>query len=547
MTTKTQKLTQIQNYITENQYTNATALAIHLKLTAETRVLFEQDDNMNNEKFDAYENLLLADALDDFDCYNRFLDYRQPLRRNLYLDRRKYLKVMADEITKMYNGDDDATEVLRIKLRTRSAKSEFFNRVAMWVQGKRPSGETLYCVGGGRLRDNMYEKRVAFIDEYWHRHVQVFPDMQVHRTSKDLASVWFEKREYAGISTVTVGGSIEGHVQCTNLLVLDDLVASSEINSTKRLQDIYSEDILNAIMRRYISGPIILIGTPIATLTGVPDPLDAFYENRKGAGYKCKEFVVPSLNENDESNYAYRDFSVNPPKWRFTTEEFLKEKKAAYNDTNPLAIPTFETIYQMQPMFAGDKRFSHLREFEEVPKGRYREINMLDPADSGDDHAAFIHARIYDDEPENIYLYDIFYDDRNMDKEENGGYLHDLMRFFIKNDIHNIEYEANMGGTLLGEMLSDIAREMDWRFSYDYFKQTKNKNQRIHDFSPKTLDVVMIRKEPSTEMYKEAIDEIKNWTERTNKNDATDCMTLVVEKYDEAPKHVNRVMVTGVF
>lgn len=538
-------ISHIQDLIDERRYHDASALAIHLKLTYEARELFSKDSFMNVEKFDAFENLLLADADKDFDVYNRFLDYRQPLRRNLYLDRRKYLKQIADEITKMYNGDPDAAEVLRIKLRTRSAKSEFFNRAANWVQGKRPSGETLYCVGGGNLRDNMFEKRVAFIDEYWHRHTQVFPEMQVHKTSKEYASVWFEDREYAGISTVTVGGSIEGWVQATNMLILDDLVASSEINSAKRLEDIYSNDILNAIMRRYISGAIIIIGTPIPTLTGVKDPSDAFYENRKQAGFKCKQFSVPSLDENEKSNYAYRDFSVDPPVWRFTTDEFRREKKAAYLEGG-LAKSTFNTVYQMMPMEFGAKRFDNIKFYENEPSGKYREITILDPADAGSDFASCVHGRIYNDTPDLIHAHDVFYDNRAMDREVNGGYLDDLVKFFIKNDIHLFKYEANMGGTLLGETLVDIAKEMGWHLEYETFKQTKNKTQRILDHAMKLIEVMRFKKQPDSDMYLDAMVELSNWTEKAKHDDFTDCVTLLVENFIEEPKKVNKVSFFGV-
>lgn len=537
----------IQNLIEERHYHDASALAIHLKLTHETRDLFSQDDFMNTEKFDAFENLLLADAANDFDCYNRYLDYRQPLRRNLYLDRRKYLKEMADEITKMYNGSHDAVEVLRVKLRTRSAKSEFYNRVAFWVQAKRPSGETLYCVGGGNLRDNMYEKRLAFIDEYWERHTQVFPDMQVVKTSKEYASVWFSQREYADISTVTVGGSIEGWVQCSNMLILDDLVASSEINSAKRLEDIYTNDILNAIMRRYISGPIIIIGTPIPTQTGIPDPSDAFYENRKKAGYKCKEIVVPYINGDEESNYSYRDFSVNPPEWRFTTEEAIRERSAAYNDENPLAKATFDTVYQMKGMELGAKRFDNIIMTDDFPSGKYKEVNVLDPADAGSDKAAFIHGRVYDSEPHLLYAYDIFYDARPMDRAVNGGYLEDLVEFMMKNNIHLFTYESNMGGTLLGETLKEIANDLGWRLDYEEFKQTKNKEQRILDNAMGTLDVLRVRKTPPTEMYESAILELKTWTNKSKHDDFTDCVTKAVELFiNPSTKKQNKFTFTRV-
>ena len=484
---------------------------------------------MSTDKFDAYENLLLADADKDFDVYNRFLDYRQPLRRNLYIDRRKYLKEMSDEITKMFNGDPTGVEVLRVKLRTRSAKSEVFNRLAFWVQGKQPHGETLYAVGGGTLRDNMYAKRIAFIDEYWHRHIQVFPDASVFKTSKEATSVWFSDREYADITTVTVGGNIEGSVQATNLMIMDDLVASTEVNSAKRLKDIYELDILNALARRHISGPIVIIGTPIPTQTGVKDPSDAYYENRQNAGYRCKEIAVPYLDENDESNYAYRDFNSNPPKWVFTTEEALRDRNAAYKDDNPIAKATFDTVFQMKGMELGTRRFASVKETDVIPTGKYKEVNVLDPADAGDDYAAFIHGRVYNSEPETLYAYDIFYDARPMDRAINGGYLEDLVMFMMKNNIHLFTYESNMGGTLLGETLKEIAGDLGWRLDYEEFKQTKNKEQRILDNAMGVHDVVKLRETPPTEMYENAVQELKSWTNKSKHDDFTDCLTKAVE------------------
>ena len=527
-------MTDIEKLINQRNYKDAAALSIYRGTTYETRALFAEDEYANVEKKDAFENLLLADAHHDFDCYCRFLDFRQKLSRNFYLDRRKYLKPIADAFTDMYFPKEDAEtlDVIRIKLRTRSGKSEFFNRAAFWVQGNNPEGETLYCVGGGRLSDNIYEKRVAFIDEYWDRHQQVFPEASVEKKSKELASVWLRKSEYADISTVTIGGSMEGHVQCTNMLVLDDLVSSTEINSVKRLEEIYSSDILNAVMRRYISGKIVLIGTPIPTLTGVTDPSDAFYNNRKLAGYNCAEFAIPSLNDDMVSNYSYRDWSGTKGKsvLRFTTEEFLRERRTAYNSGNDLEVATFETIFQMKPMEQGARRFAHLKRYEEK-HGLYKEINILDTADKGSDAAVCIHARIYNDEPHLVYVHDIFHDTRPMDIAENGGFLDDYVQFLIRNDIHLLKYEENMGGTLLGEKLSDMCKEIGYTFNYETYRQTKNKVQRILDMAMEVINVVRIKDVPPTKSYDTAVKEVISWSEKSKHDDTADCLTKVVEEF----------------
>lgn len=537
----------IRKLVKEKKYADASALAIFGEKTEQARTIFSQDKSKNNEKkrkekFDAFENLLLADAKTDFDCYNRYLDYRQPLARNLYIDRRKYMKEIADAVTNMYfpKKGEESYDVLRIKLRTRSAKSELLgNRISFWVQGNFPMGETLHCVGGGALRDSMHAKRLAFIDEYWNRHMDVFNDAKVIKDSKLLSSVWLSKKEYADISTVTIGGSIEGHVQCTNLLVLDDLVGSNEVNSARRLKEIYETDIISAVMRRYISGKMILIGTPFASSTGVPDPLDAFFEDRKRAGYKCKEFSIPSLDENGESNYAYRDFTQGEPIWRFTTEEFQAEKRAAYESENSHRIATFETVYQMKPMDLGEKVFSGIQFYDEEPDAKYREINVFDPADSGEDSAVMFHCRIYDGYPKEIYVVDIFKDRRRMATGKLGGYIDKLIKFFIDNQIHELDYEANTGGTLLGETLTEKAKEENWNLICNSFKTSKNKKQKIFENQGLILEYMRFKRKSPSKQYESAVEELMKWSESAPHDDVADCASMAIIKANITPRKQN--------
>lgn len=533
-------MNRIMKLMSQKRYQDAGALACYLGKTEETREALSRG-NPTEEKLLAYENLLLFDAPNDFDCYCRYLDFRQPNPRNFYLDRRKYLKPLNDIATKMFI--DDKYDVARVKMRTRSGKSADIIRLALWVQGNNPLGETLYCVGGGNLKTNIFEKLVEFIDEYWDRHCDIFPDSPKRediRMSKEFTSIWLRKSEYADISVVTVGGSIEGFVQCTNLLIMDDLVSSNEINSAARLTSIYQSDILNAIMRRYVSGKMVLIGTPVPTLTNVTDPLDAFYENRQKAEYNCIQYVLPTINDRYESNYAYRQWKNNKDsKWVFTTEEMLKERHAAYNGKNAIEKAIFDTIYQMKPMAQGERRFSGMKEFEHLPDGRYREITVLDPADTGEDSAVCWYCRVYDKEPETIYAVDVFMDKRPMDRASNGGFLDDLVDFLIANGVHFILYESNMGGTLLGEMIKDICKARGWMFRFETYKQMKNKVQRIWNNATFTINKVRLRKHCNHRSYEIAKEEILAWSEKANHDDSIDCMTKVVEVSEQSkPKRI---------
>lgn len=526
-------LINIQNFVNENKFTEAAALAIHLGKSAQTRTLFAKSKVDNAEKYEAFEMLLLADAKEDFDIYCRYVDYRQPLARNFYLDRRKYSKEIADAVTNMYFPKVGMVSygILRIKLPTRTGKSELFNRAAFWVQGNFPNGETLYCVGGGKLKDSIHTKREAFIDEYWDRHCDVFPNAKVEKISKGDTSVWFNKKEYADIATVTVGGSIEGFVQCSNLLVLDDLVASSEINSPNRLEEIYSSDILNAITRRIAGSPkVILIGTPITTQTGIEDPLDRYFAYRQRGDIKGKEFIIPALNENNESQISYRKFEDNETfEWQETTEKILSEQKAAYSGGNEIEIATYNTTRLMMPVDIGERRFANIKTYTEIPNSRYKDINVLDPADGGEDNAVLVHCRIYDSEPKRIYVHDIFMSKKNLDRHYNNGFLDEMVGFMMHNDIHHIHYESNLGGTMLGDTVSKICKERQWNFTFKDFKQTKNKVKRIQDNAMGVLEEVYVQDAPQSKNYIDALKELRSWTDKARHDDFTDAITKVIE------------------
>ena len=122
-----------------------------------------------------------------------------------------------------------------------------------------------------------------------------------------------------------------------------------------------------------------------------------------------------------------------------------------------------------------------------MPDDKYREINILDPADKGADGAVMMNCRVYDSEPNNVYVLEIFHDRRPMDVETNGGYLNDLTRFMIHNEIQYFEYEENLGGTLLGNKLVDLCAEQGHSVSFNTYRQVKNKKERILDMALKNI------------------------------------------------------------
>ena len=87
----------------------------------------------------------------------------------------------------------------------------------------------------------------------------------------------------------------------------------------------------------------------------------------------------------------------------------MRERRAAYETKEPLEIATFETIYQMKPMERGGTIVFILT--KDSPIYQVEDSNTstgLTPPIQVRTHAVMMYGRIYDSEPENIYIIDIF-------------------------------------------------------------------------------------------------------------------------------------------
>ena len=468
----------------------------------------------------AYEMLLLANAQTDFDCYCRYIDFDKKPIRNFYATRRQYLKpfVSALQELEQYKNPTDL-RIVRMKAPTGIGKSALVSRLMFWTEGRRPYGEILYGVGGGSLANAIYDKNIEFMGEYWQRHNNVFPDMRIVKTSIEERGIWFRESEYPQIAVVSAGGNYEGRTQGSNGGILDDIVSIEEAGSAQRMDDLYVKNIDRFFVHRRLYRWILCIGTPVAE----NEPLDRLFKDKLKAGWKGKEVKVPMLNENNESNFAFKRYETNKDyTWQNTTEEWMRYLESIKD--NPEKYANFMTRVQCEPTVVGGYRFQTVKTYENLPTGRYTEYVNYDPADKGTDAAVVWEARVYESEPDKIYFISAFFDTRPMEK-----YIDELCLWLQARNINEFEFEDNMGGTLLAQSLEERLKKLGHVCEVIPYTQSKNKKQRINAFAAEFLDVAYFATN-GDEAYKNALGQLQEYTDKSEHDDAIDCAIRIVER-----------------
>jgi predicted phage terminase large subunit-like protein len=468
----------------------------------------------------AYEMLLLANAQTNFDCYCRYIDFDKRPVRNFYATRRQYLKPFVDALQELEQYKDPKDlRIVRMKAPTGIGKSSLVSRLMFWTEGRRPYGEILYGVGGGALANAIYDKNIEFMDEYWERHNSIFPDMRIVKTSIEERGIWFRESEYPQIAIVSAGGNYEGRTQGSNGGILDDIVSIEEAGSAQRMDDLYVKNIDKFFVYRRLYRWILCIGTPVAE----NEPLDRLFEDKIKAGWKGKEVKVPMLDENGESNFEFKRYiSDTEYSWQNTTEELQKYVESIKD--NPEKYANFMTRMQCEPTVPGGYRFQGVKEYEGLPDGKYKEYVNFDPADKGTDAAVVWEARVYDNDPEKIYFVSAFFDSRPMEE-----YLEELCLWLKVRDINLLEFEDNMGGTLLAKTLEEKLRSLGHMCTVKPYSQHKNKKQRINAFGAELLDRALFRKD-GDKSYGDALAQLKTYTDKSEHDDAIDCAVRIVER-----------------
>ena len=419
----------------------------------------------SSRMFDLNKRSLLFDAKDDFDAYCRYLEWNREPDKRFYLPRRKQLKHVASKLQMLADGD---LELLAISLPPGVGKTSLALFFLTWLAGKNPEKPILSGSHSNAFLRGAYEECMRILDKegdyLWH---DVFPDVMVVNTNaKDMMIDLGRKRKdgkrFATFEFSSVGSGNAGKVRAENLLYCDDLVPGLEAALSReqmdKLWNLYTTD----LRQRKIGNAKEL---HIATRWSVHDVIGRL-EQTYGDSPKAEFIVIPALNENDESNFDYKNTAG------FTTE-FYHEQRDIMDDAS------WRALYMNQPIEREGQLYNEdeLRRYFELPDREPDAIlSVCDTKDKGSDFCVMPIAYQYGND---FYIEDVVCDNSNPEIVEAR-----LVSKLLSNKVQLSRFESNSAGGRIAEKVQKEVKEKGGITHITTKFTTANKETKIIVASP---------------------------------------------------------------
>ena len=254
---------------------------------------------------DTYYKSLLADAKVDFDAYCQYIERDREPKRRFYLPRRRVLKLVAEDLQRLANGE---LKLLAISLPPGVGKSTLAIFFITWLGGLHPDKSILTFSHDSGIVRGFYDEVLRIIakdGEYLYR--DVFPETEsplVGTNAKELRIDLGKSKRFETYQFSSVGSGNAGKYRASGLLYCDDLCSGIEEALSKERMDKLWRTYSTDLRQRTSGDPPEL---HIATRWSVWDVIGRLERNAMDYPTGLEKFIaIPALNENDESNFDYQ-------------------------------------------------------------------------------------------------------------------------------------------------------------------------------------------------------------------------------------------------
>lgn len=458
---------------------------------------------------------LLFDAPYDFDAYCRYLEWNRDPDKRFYLPRRKRLKMVADSLQKLADGE---LELLGISLPPGAGKTTTALFFLTWLSGRNPEKPILSGSHSNAFLRGAYDECLRIMDpqgDYlWH---DVFPDVQIVKTNAqdmmiDLGRNKKDGKRFATLEFSSVGSGNAGKVRAEQLLYCDDLVDGIEAAMSKERMDKLWQLYTTDLRQRKIGQCREL---HIATRWSVHDVIGRLEVNY-GDNEKAKFIVFPALDENDQSNFDYGNSAG------FTTS-FYHQQRDIMDDASWRALYMGEPIEREGQLYPEQE----LRRYFELPDGEPDAIlAVCDTKDKGTDYCVMPIAYQYGND---YYIDGIVCDNSNPNVVEAR-----LVSVLLNRKVHMARFESNSAGGKVAEKVQKEVKEKGGRTKITTKFTTANKETKIIVNSPFVKDRFLFKDNSVVKQDKEYRKMLSMLTGYTmagkNKNDdVPDAMAMLAE------------------
>lgn len=458
---------------------------------------------------------LLFDAPHDFDAYCRYLEWNRDPEKRFYLPRRKRLKVVADSLQMLADGD---LELLGISLPPGAGKTTTALFFLTWLSGRNPEKPILSGSHSNAFLRGAYDECLRIMDpqgDYlWH---DVFPDVQIVKTNAqdmmiDLGRSKKDGKRFATLEFSSVGSGNAGKVRAEQLLYCDDLVDGIEAAMSRERMDKLWQLYTTDLRQRKIGQCREL---HIATRWSVHDVIGRLEANY-GDSDKSRFIVLPALDENDQSNFDYGNSAG------FTTT-FYHQQRDIMDDAS------WRALYMGQPIEREGQLYpeQELRRYFELPDEEPEAIlAVCDTKDKGTDYCVMPIAYRYGN--------DYYIDSVVCDNSAPNAVEARLVSVLLGRKVHMARFESNSAGGKVAEKVQREVKEKGGRTKITTKFTTANKETKIIVNSPFVKDRFLFKDNSIIKQDKEYRKMMSMLTGYTmagkNKNDdVPDAMAMLAE------------------
>ena len=357
----------------------------------------------SKEARELHKRSYLLTARDIFDDFMLYIEWNRPLAQQYWLPRRKKLKKVADALQAL---EDDELDELFLSLPPRVGKTTLVMFFVLWAILRDSERSNLYCSYSDGVVAAFYKGLLEVLtDPYTYAWQDVFPECKIASTNaKDLLLNVGRDKRYASFTGRSIGGSLNGSVDCNHLSIADDLVSGiEEAMNKERLMALWSKVENNYLPRGKETAKHLWIGTRWSLIDPQGMRMDLLQNEPKFASVRWKAINVPALDDYDESNFDYA-CGVG-----FTTEQY-QQRRASFERNNDcaswLAQYTGMPIEREGAVFTADQlRFYNGVLPDATPD---RVFIAIDPAWGGGDFCAGPVCFQFD---QDLFVADVVYSD----------------------------------------------------------------------------------------------------------------------------------------
>ena len=503
---------------------------------------YAQENKTWYDYLEWHYDCLLSASRTDLDSFQLYVERDRKRKERFYEPRRKTLKQIVDALMQVENH-----ELQEVFLHTppRIGKSQEITMFTAWHCARDPEQSNLYVTHkedlGGAFLDGVQE----IITDPTYRFGDVFPDIRITETNAkahkmDLGTRADRRKKYKTLAGKGLESGLNGEYDALGVLILDDILEG--------VQDVMSPDVLkrkrtiyqnNVLSRAKENCAIINVGTIWATNDIYMKRREMLENNPEFKDRKFASFVIPALNDKDESNFDY-DYGVG-----YSTKFYII-KRTEFEENDDMA--GWWSQYQQQPIDRKGAVFNpeHMKYYKVLPEEKpLKVIAHGDTALGGGDFTSFPIVYVYENG-------DWFLEDVVFDNSEKHVTQPQIISKIKKHELKNVHFESNQGGEgykddIVRLLKDDKTFKRRVNITSDWAPSTKRKAQRIWDNAEQIRHIYY--KEPGLrdEQYRKFMNNLFTFSMTMTKkqhDDAADSLAGLID-FDLNGSGVTTATITG--